>query len=279
MYSTVQTAQWLAKECKTGVHFSTEPGIVCLFVTPTPNERVITRRSGLSTHWIESRMGPKTRLDSLEKKKIAFTEIIGHYSESRRCEVHALSEKKCRNTYSYNCGLDGKDNLWRGNLYGELAWKCCAQIRRFIWSCHAARPPPKRRDKKQLKHSQLSNSVNGMTHEPTQSVSFSLTRFVDQSPSRETDSHLLWHQKVHCHIHNSPSLYFVTSYCSVVGYRHIPDAGTLLFFPINNPVLLWYNWLYVWLLCVATRTLYKMKTAVRPVTDSSSHGGCVHAVF
>jgi hypothetical protein len=46
-------------------------------------------------------------------------------------------------------------------------WKCCAQIRRFILSCHTARPPPKRRDKKQMKLSQLSNSVNGMTHEPT----------------------------------------------------------------------------------------------------------------
>jgi len=57
-------------------------------------------------------------------------------------------------------------------------------------------------------------------------VSFSLPRFVDQSPSRETDSHLLWDQKVHCHIHNSPSLYFVTSFCSAAGYRHLPYAGS-----------------------------------------------------
>jgi hypothetical protein len=35
-------------------------------------------------------MGPKARLDSLEKRKTAFTEIIGLYSESRGCEVHEL---------------------------------------------------------------------------------------------------------------------------------------------------------------------------------------------
>ena len=124
MYSTFKAAQsveWLNKECKTGVHFSAELGIVCLAAAPTPNERVITGRNGPGTHWIENRMGPKSRLDSLEKGKIAFTEIIGFYSESRRCEAHALCGEKCRSAYSYNCGLDDKDSLWRGNLYGELA--------------------------------------------------------------------------------------------------------------------------------------------------------------
>ena len=60
-------------------------------------------------------------------------------------------------------------------------------------------------------------------------MSFSLPHFVDQSLSRENDSHLMWDQKVHCHIHNSPSLYFVTSYFSVVGYRHLPYAGSTPF--------------------------------------------------
>jgi len=52
---------------------------------------------------------------------------------------------------------------------------------------------------------------------------------VDKSPSRETDSHLLWDQKVHCHIHNSPSLYFVTSFCSAVAYRRLLYAGSTPF--------------------------------------------------
>ena len=72
-------------------------------------------------------------------------------------------------------------------------------------------------------------ALNLMTHGTTQPVSFPLPRFVDQSPSRETDSHLLWDQKVHCHIHNSPSLYFVTSFCSVVGCRHLLYAGSTPF--------------------------------------------------
>jgi len=56
-------------------------------------------------------MGPKSRLDSLKEGKIAFTEIIGFYSKSRRCETHALCGGKFGNTYSYNCGLDGKQSV------------------------------------------------------------------------------------------------------------------------------------------------------------------------
>jgi hypothetical protein len=41
-------------------------------------------------------VGPKALLDSLEKRKIVFAEIIGLYSEIRRCEFHALSGKKMR---------------------------------------------------------------------------------------------------------------------------------------------------------------------------------------
>jgi hypothetical protein len=36
-------------------------------------------------------VGPKARPDSLEKRKIACMEIIGLYSESRKCEVHEPS--------------------------------------------------------------------------------------------------------------------------------------------------------------------------------------------
>jgi hypothetical protein len=112
-------------------------------------------------------VGPKARLDSLEKRKIAFMELIGLYSESRRCDVHAFSRDNAETPI-----LQPSIEWLRQSVMGEFVWRASSgsgvhRLGDLFGPVTQHDHPPKHRDEKQLKLSQLSNSVNGMTHEPT----------------------------------------------------------------------------------------------------------------